>query len=298
MEFQNLKYPFATKEILLKEKNKIVYADEGESDRVLLFIHDLGGYIPVWKFVIPPLKNYFRCIAIDLPGFGKSGKEVHSGRMTFYSDTIFEFLEQMGLQNVTAVGHGMGGQIAINLSSYYPEVIEKLILAAPSGFEIFDEDEVDWFTKTYSAESFANADDKQIFINFRSNFYTLPAEAEFIFKDKLAIRRDYEYFNYNRIMANSIIGMIRQPVFKKLSHIVVPTLILFGENDAIIPNQFIHRETTSQIAQKGARNIRNSKLVMINECGHYIPLEKPEVIIEEIKKFMGVNSEVNSSDQS
>ncbi len=292
MEFQNLKYPFATKEILLKEKSRIVYADEGESDKVLLFIHDLGGYIPVWKFVIPPLKNYFRCIAIDLPGFGKSDKTVHSGRMTFFSDVIFEFLEQIGIKTVTAVGHGMGAQIAINFASYYPDNIESLVLAAPAGFEIFTEDEVEWFMKTFTAESFAQADDKQIFINFRNNFFKLPPEAEFMFKDRLLIRRDFEFFNYSRIIANSIVGMIRQPVFKKLSHLETPALILFGENDAIIPNQFIHRETTLQIAQKGAQKIRNSKLVMIKECGHYIPLEKPTVLVDEIKKFFGVNSQL------
>ena len=95
--FNQIKYPFSTKFLKVKDY-QIAYIDEGDFDRVLLFIHGLGSYLKAWDRNIPELKNHFRCIALDLPGYGKSSKQIHSGEVSFYTEVIKEFIAKLGLK--------------------------------------------------------------------------------------------------------------------------------------------------------------------------------------------------------
>ena len=110
--FNQIKYPFDTKFIKVNDY-EIAYVDEGNSENVLLFIHGLGSYLKAWDRNIPELKNHFRCIALDLPGYGKSSKQIHSGEVSFYVEILNEFITKLNLKNVSLVGHSMGGQIAL-----------------------------------------------------------------------------------------------------------------------------------------------------------------------------------------
>ncbi len=100
--FSNLEYPFETKFVQV-DRYRIAYIDEGRSDKIILFIHGLGSYIPAWRFNISELKNHFRCVALDLPGFGKSDKTIHSGTMEFYSEIVSLFLHKMKIEKVNMV---------------------------------------------------------------------------------------------------------------------------------------------------------------------------------------------------
>jgi pimeloyl-ACP methyl ester carboxylesterase len=80
--------------------------------------------------------------------------------------------------------------------------------------------------------------------------------------------------------------MVDEPVFEKLKYIEQPTLILFGENDNLIPNRYLNPGKTEPIARAGAKEIKNSKLVMVPKCGHFMMFEKPEVFNSEVKNFL------------
>lgn len=129
--FSSLQYPFETKFIQLNN-HRIAYVDEGQNDKVILFLHGLGSYIPAWRFNLQELKKHFRCIAIDLPGFGKSDKKIHSCSMKFYSYVVNQFIKSLGIEKVDLVGHSMGGQIAINCALNFQNKVGKLILIAPA----------------------------------------------------------------------------------------------------------------------------------------------------------------------
>jgi len=110
--FNQIKYPFDTKFIKVNDY-EIAYVDEGNSENVLLFIHGLGSYLKAWDRNIPELKNHFRCIAFDLPGYGKSSKQIHSGEVSFMFEILNEFITKLNLKSVSLVGHSMGGQITL-----------------------------------------------------------------------------------------------------------------------------------------------------------------------------------------
>lgn len=283
--FSNLKYPFEIKFIQIDDY-KIAFADEGESENVILFIHGLGSYIPSWKFNITSLKQHFRCIAIDLPGFGKSDKQIHSGSMKFYSNVVLKFINSVGIDKVNLVGHSMGGQIAINCALNFPDLIHKLILIAPAGFERFSIDEIQIIKNITKPEYFLNSNSLQIKPNFELSFYDYPSEAQFLIEDRIKISEDDEFFNYCTVMSNSIAGMIEQPIFEELKKIKQETLVIFGKNDALIPNKYLHNFTTEEVAKAGCDEIPKSDLLLLNNCGHFVQIEKSDTVNKAIENFL------------
>ncbi|MCS7052629.1 MAG: alpha/beta hydrolase [Ignavibacterium sp.] len=283
--FSNLKYPFETKFTQI-DNYKIAYVDEGESDKVILFLHGLGSYIPAWKFNIEDLKKDFRCVAIDLPGFGKSDKKIHSGKMGFYADVVKKFIQLIGIDKVNLVGHSMGGQVAINLALNNLNSIEKLILLAPAGFERFTNEEIQIIRNITKPENFLNNDIQQIKANYELSFFKFPHKAKFIIEDRIKISEDDHFYNYCVAISNSISGMLEQPIFEHLKNIKQKTLVIFGKDDSLIPNKYLHKTTTEEIARESLNQIPNCELIMLENCGHFVQIEKSKEINEAIRNFI------------
>jgi pimeloyl-ACP methyl ester carboxylesterase len=282
--FNQIKYPFDTKFIKVNEYD-IAYIDEGNSENVLLFIHGLGSYLKAWDRNIPELKNHFRCIALDLPGYGKSSKQIHSGEVSFYVEILNEFITKLNLKSVSLVGHSMGGQIALAYVLKNSNQIVKLILVAPAGFETFNQDEIELIKQIISPEILFKTSDHQIRLNYQFNFFKMPAETEEMIADRIAIKTDEDFFNHCTIVSNSLFGLLNAPVFDQLKQIKIPSLIFFGKDDLLIPNKSIHQITTEEIASRGSSKIKNSTLVLLDECGHFVQYEKPDEFNAQLISF-------------
>jgi len=289
MQFPELQYDFEYSIEEIDDEIAIAYTDDGniKNKEVLLFIHGLASYLPAWSKVIPLLKNHFRCIAIDLPGYAKSSAGVHSGSMIFYADTISKFVHKLNLQKVSLVGHSMGGHISIVTALLYPQLIDRLILLAPAGFETFTDEEKVWYKKNYSSEIYSAINDDQVRLNYEINFVKMPADAEAMIQDRIRMKSWKNFNNYTKVVSNSLCGMLDYPVFDKLNLITQPTLVLFGKNDKLIPNNYLHKNLTpEEVAREGTLQITNSKLIIIPECGHFLQFENPESVSKEIIEFM------------
>ena len=260
----------------------ISYTDEGKGERTIIFIHGLGSYLQAWIRNVEGLKDNFRCISIDLPGYGKSSKQPHSGQMTLYASVISEFAKELDLGEVILAGHSMGGQISITTSLLYPDLVSGLILVAPAGFEPFHEGQKQWFRDVMTLELVKLTTTEAIQSNLATNFYKVPKEAEFMITDRINMRTAEDFEAYCYTVVQSVAGMVNEPVISYLPDIKVPTLILFGENDNLIPNRFLNPGKTRGIAESGAAKIPNSKLVMVPKCGHFMMFEHPEVFNREV----------------
>jgi len=281
-----LSYPFEVKKLKLSDEIEIAYVDEGKGAETILFIHGLGSYLPAWKKNIEHLSNHFRCIAIDLPGYGKSSKLPHSGSMRFYAETVDQFADKLGLGKIWVAGHSMGGQIAMVMALYHPERVEGLILAAPAGFEKFTEGQKQWFRNVMTLESVKNTSVSDIQNNLAHNFYRLPKDAEFMITDRIAMRSASDFEAYCHAVVQSVNGMVNEPVYPFLNKIKHPTPVLFGENDNLIPNRFLNPGPTRQIAENGVAQMQNASLVMMPKTGHFLQFENAESFNNEMKSFI------------
>ena len=287
MEFEDLAYPFPVKYLQLDDSTKIAYVDEGSGEQVLIFVHGLGSYLPAWQKNITALKDNFRCIALDLPGYGKSSKGPYPIGMAYYATILSELLNKLDIPSAVFVGHSMGGQIVMTLAIQKPEVVEKLILIAPAGIETFTQGERDWFKQVVTAKAIQATPPQQIRANIVANFYNMPKDAEFMIVDRLRVRKAKDFELYCLANQLSVAGMVDEPVFDYLGEIKQPTLIIFGENDNLIPNPYLHGGKTEDIAKTAAQKIPNSTLVMIEKCGHFAQFEKPEAVNRAIVQFLG-----------
>ena len=286
VEFADLEYPYPVKFQSLTNRINLAYVDEGSGDQTIIFIHGLGSYLPAWKKNIAELKDRYRCIAIDLPGYGKSSKVPHSGMMEFYADVLAEFMDKLELKQAVIAGHSMGGQIAIVMSLKYTDKVSKLLLLDAAGFETFTEGEKAWFRDVMTVKLVKETTTQQIRANLISNFYNMPKDAEFMVTDRIAMRGAKEFENYCYAVTRSVHGMVDQPVIDLLEKITQPTLIVFGENDNLIPNPVLHGGRSADIARIGHSKIRNSQLVIIPKCGHFAQFEKPEEFNKSVRNFL------------
>jgi pimeloyl-ACP methyl ester carboxylesterase len=114
----------------------------------------------------------------------------------------------------------------------------------------------------------------------------MPADAEFMITDRLAMRTASDFDNYVYTVVQSVFGMVNQPVIDKIQDIKQPTLIVFGANDNLIPNRYLNPGRTIDIAEYGASKIKNSTLKMIDKAGHFCMFEKPDECNQAIKDFL------------
>ena len=280
-----LKYKYDVKYAQLDEDTKIAYVDEGEGQPII-FIHGLGSYIPAWRKNIGELKNKFRCIAIDLPGYGKSSKIPHSGKMTYYSDIVMKFANKLNLKKFTLAGHSMGGQISMVTALENPTRIQNLILVAPAGFERFHKGQKQWFRDVMTFDLVRLTPVDAINSNLAVNFYNMPKDAEFMISDRIAMRKANDFEHYCYTVIQSVKGMVDQPVIDVLDKIKQRTLIFFGENDNLIPNRYLNPGKTAKIANYGANKIPNSTLVMAPKTGHFAMFENYNLFNNKVVEFL------------
>lgn len=284
--FDDIPYPFQVKKIQISNEIQIAYADEGKGSETIIFIHGLGSYLPAWQKNIQILSKEYRCIAIDLPGYGKSSKLPHSGKMTFYATVVSQLMEKLQIEKAWIAGHSMGGQIAMVMSLYHPEKVKGLILAAPAGFESFNKGQKQWFRNVMTLDGVKKTTADDIQTNLYYNFYHMPGDAEFMITDRLSMRTASDFEAYCYAVVQSVNGMVDEPVLSFLEKINKPTLVVFGENDNLIPNRFLNPGKTRKIAENGVSGIKGSKLVMLPKTGHFLQFENPEGFNNAVKAFI------------
>jgi pimeloyl-ACP methyl ester carboxylesterase len=290
--FEALDYSFQTYKVALQNDITIAYFDEGNTPdkETIVFIHGLGSYAPAWQKNIRTLSQKYRCIAIDLPGYGKSSKADYKISLLFYAQIISEFADSLNLGTIHLAGHSMGGQIAMVTALTYPTKIKSLLLIAPAGIETFTEGEKEWFRTAVSAKGVMLTPLDQIEKNIGHNFYKMPKEASFMISDRYAMTgAGDEFLWYCNAIPKCISAMVDQPVIRDLPSISHPTLIVMGKADQLIPNRFLHGGSAQKIAKKGGQLIPNSQVEVLPKAGHFVMYEKSEEVNRLIEAFLQKN---------
>ena len=108
------------------------YHDSGTGP-VLLFIHGILGSQRQWAHLVDKLDDNHRLIVPDLFGHGESDKPVGDYSLGAHAATLRDLLDRLGIEQVTLVGHSLGGGIAMVFSYLFPERVDRLVLVASGG---------------------------------------------------------------------------------------------------------------------------------------------------------------------
>lgn len=266
----------------------LYHKESGKGENVLLFIHGLGSTHRVWDLNVISLQADNQCVVVDLPGYGQSSPIQGTATLEKFARVIEEFVRKKGFNNLILVGHSMGGQLALILALRKKIRIQGLVLLAPAGFETFSEAERKWFQLFYKSSLILNQTRAQINHNFYKNFFVPPPLAAEILQERLALTSNSAANGqYARVTAACVQSMLSTPVYNRLQEINLPILLFFGKNDNLIPNKILHSNLkTDEIAQAGHQRLRNSSLILLDNCGHFIQMEKAETVNRGIIDFL------------
>lgn len=257
------------------------------SNSVLLFIHGMGSDASIWKGMSSKLSKKFTCISIDLPEHGASKEVLKNYSLTEFADYIHAYILKENLQqnNLHLVGHSMGAQIAIILAIRFPTLFQSLILLAPAGVESYSKRELSIIeASTQIFPFFNNEEQMKTMLNyswFNNNEQKLNSYLKF-----LGAQPNFSYQHYFNTLKKSVLAMLKEPVDGFLKSISIPTLIVFGEEDKMIPNPVTKRSKTIEIAKNAQKQIKDSTLVMIPNKGHFLPFEAENECANAIMEFI------------
>ncbi len=110
-------------------KYNISYDDVGDGE-VIIFLHGWANSKEIYRDLILYLAKYYRCISIDLPGFGKSDV-VDNLTLSKMSRIVDNVINKIGIKKFNLVGHSLGGAVSLVYASKYQEKIDRVILISP-----------------------------------------------------------------------------------------------------------------------------------------------------------------------
>ena len=266
---------------------EISYMKEGTGEKTLLFVHGLSSNGDAWSKNIEVLKNDYTCIALDLPGYGKSSKPDVDYTATYFAEVLHQFIEKLDLKNIVLIGHSMGGQASIKLATIHPESIQKLILVAPAGLEQFSESNAAIMKSYLTMESIKNTTDAQIEKNYALNFYSQSDDVSKMINDRKEIKEATDFEAHCNAIVKSVSGMLDDPVYNDLDKISQKTLVIFGDKDMLIPNRYFNPTlSTEDVGKIATEKIKHVNLEILENAGHFVQFEKPNEVNALIRQFV------------
>jgi pimeloyl-ACP methyl ester carboxylesterase len=191
------------------------------------------------------------------------------------ADVVRVVVERTNAGKPVLVGHSMGGQIALSYAIRWPDEPAALVLTAPAGFEEFSDRDKRWFEKVFTVNLIAGASEYDIWGNVAyNNFYDWRPEYEWLIEERVRITKDPSFKSYAYANVKSVHGLAANDfVRNNLDEVRVPTIIVHGAQDRLIPNPFMHGGSTRDVMEYGHANIRGSKLVTLDDCGHTVQID-------------------------
>jgi pimeloyl-ACP methyl ester carboxylesterase len=273
----------------------LAYIDRGDGP-ALLFIHGIGGDWTTWEPVLAPLADAHRVIAVDLPGHGGSGKGAGDYSLGGMANVLRDLCGALRIPRATLVGHSLGGGIAMQFSYQYPERTERLVLVSSGGLG----PDVGVLLRL------ATLPGSELFLSL-----TAPAARSVLAKaasvgDVLSIHPSADATFYGRAFSaladpdtrGAFLGTLRGVVSTRGQLVdardrlylaeTMPTLIVWGERDAMIPVAHAHE---AHEAMPGSR------LEVFEDAGHVPQLDEPERFVAAIEDFMATTEPSTVSEE-
>lgn len=254
------------REVITVNGHRIAYRDVGTGE-VLLLVHGLGGSSSSWREMMPKLSKRYRVIAPDLLGHGESDKPHGEYSPAVFAHLLRGLLDTLGIDEVTVVGHSLGGGVAMTFAARHRSHCKRLILLNSGGWG----PEVSALLRTLSLPGSGFvlpliAAGRAIWTGEASRLQNLIPSRD----DRRVFLRTLRSVVNHRGQAASALACLQFLVD-------VPTQIIFGEKDRVIPVAHAHA------AHKA---LPGSRLAIIPEVGHDPQIQRPDTVAELIDDFV------------
>jgi pimeloyl-ACP methyl ester carboxylesterase len=265
----------------------IAYVDSGGTGSPIVFVHGLSSYTSFWEYQIPAFTGEHRVLALDLPGYGASARPDAPCTPPWYANVVSAWMTAVGVDKATVVGHSMGGQIALTLAITAPERVERLVLSAPAGLEPFNPGAAKFMKDFWTERRAIGTTEEQVRANFLTQvFNRRDAGVERLIEERVRLGLSPRFAGTSVAVARSVAGMLDYPVRERLGQVKVPTLVVFGTADRMIPNPIFTGGATRSIARVAEERIPGARVVMIPGAGHTVHHDAPDAFNTALKEFL------------
>ncbi|MCS6880130.1 MAG: alpha/beta fold hydrolase [Oscillochloridaceae bacterium] len=253
----------------------IAYLQAGERGPAVVMLHGWGAFKELWWNTLRGLGRDYRCYALDLPGHGDSPLHRRDS-IRELADAVGAFCDSLDLREIVLIGHSMGGAVAIALVLRRPDLVRRLVLvdAAVDAFRM------PRFARTYLFPTFGWAIFRLVLFVARL-FSPLGAQVPHAHRGGWVrpwLRRgaymaradpDALYRTYR--------ALFRARAGRRLARIHVPTLVISGQFDALVPREHSRRL---------ARSIPQARFVEIPGALHNPMDERPQAFEQAVRAFL------------
>ena len=260
------------------------YWQMGESGSQLILLHGGNGSVEFWLYNIATLARQHRVYAFDMVGSGKSDFPDGTYSLTYQAEFLAGFMTALGIDTATLIGNSMGGGVSLEFTRLYPDRVERLVLVDSMGLG----KEISLGIRLITLPaivSLLRPGRWMIPAMLKSNFYNgwqLPPEwIEFRYpifaipgRNSVILRLGQSNFTLAGVRPQ-----VYQPILNSLAQIAQKTLIIWGENDRIIPVKH---------AYIAAAGLPNHQLEIFSNCGHHPYLEYPDKFDRLVLDFLAV----------
>jgi pimeloyl-ACP methyl ester carboxylesterase len=260
---------------------RVNYVEMGEGPP-LLFVHGLSGAWQNWLENIPYFARAHRVVAMDLPGFGSSPMPPWEISIPAYGRFLRDFCERLGVPRCSLVGNSMGGFVATEVAITEPERVDDLVLVSAAG--------ITWARARREPAAMLGrigmaAGPLLLRVNLAGIRRARLRKAAFqgVFYDPLSLRREALWENLVPAMKSpgyfdAMTNLVGYDIRHRLEEIGVPTLIVWGRNDRVVP-------VPAALAYR-KRIGDNAELVIFDRCGHVPQIERPTRFNRVVEEFL------------
>ena len=261
----------------------INYVDvgSGDSEEPVVFVHGLGGQWQNWLENIPRLALDRRVIAMDLPGFGLSPEAEGEVSIPGYGRTVNKLCDALGLGKVELVGNSMGGYIAAETAIQFPERVSRLVLVSAAGISSAETLHAPILTFGRVATAIATNSAAQ-HRRLASRRWTRHLSLALVARYPGRLKADLAYEGFFKGAGKggfdaALRASLDYDFRDRLPEVKVPTLIVWGEKDSIIP---------VRDADEFERLIEDSRKVVMKDTGHIPMAERPQAFNDVLVEFL------------
>ena len=256
---------------------------------VMVFVHGWGGSGRYWRSTAEAIADNFDCLLYDLRGFGRSPLPENAPdtkyAMEDYAEDLAILLNALNLERVYINAHSMGASIATFFLNRYSDRVERAILTCNGIFE-------------YDARAFAAFHKFGGYVvKFRYNWFLKFPFADKMFmarflhrpinkRDRVAFLEDFLLADYEAAVGTIYTSVSEQAVEtmpKEFAKLTVPTLMVSGEKDIIIP---------AKMGRQAAALNENIEYVELPKTSHFPMLEDKNAYLNAVREFLQVERAV------
>lgn len=268
-----------TSRMVKTAKHTIHINEAGPKDApAIILLHGSGPGATGWSNFsnnIPALAERYRVIAADMPGWGESDPVTWQDRD--HPTDVANLMDELGLEKATLIGNSMGGGTTIRFGYEHPERVDRLItMGSSSGSRTLSgagglTEGLKVLQKGYREPSFETMKQLVDVMTFDSTFAT----------DELIQQRADMTAAHPQHNQNFIDGTGKRAVVEldldKVAGIKAKTLLFHGRDDRVV-----HYENSLRLSML----IPDSRLVLINQCGHWLQIEHAEEFNRTVLSFL------------